>query len=109
MPKIAESVLVSYCDFCQELNERAKAHSRCKLCGSLLCGRHQITISFDCGAPEQRERTPAQDLFESLLMQVPTSFMACICPECADNSRLSEIARRVVDLRVKAVPNKGTP
>ena len=55
---------------------------------------------------KQREREPAKDLFESLLMQVPTSISAYICPECAGHSHLSEIVRRVVELSLKAVPNK---
>lgn len=97
---------MSYCDFCQEVNERVKAHLSCKLCGSLLCWRHQVAVSFVCEAPKQREREPAKDLFESLLMQVPTSISAYICPECAGHSHLSEIVRRVVELSLKAVPNK---
>ena len=100
LPKVAESVIVSYCDFCQETSPSTKATSGCWLCGALLCYRHAVNVEFLYDNPYAKEERE-----DSRLGLWVTDISHCggrICPECASHATLGEIAARLKEASINA-------
>lgn len=58
MPRVTESVVIAYCDFCGDTKSRAA--EMCELCGQLLCHEHVVTVGFRLKTRPPVTMTPKQ-------------------------------------------------
>jgi hypothetical protein len=105
LPKVAESIIVSYCDFCRGTDASSKATSACKLCGALLCYRHAVNVEFWYDNP--RTKKDQEDLLLGLWYTHICQGGGRICPECASHATLTEISTRLKEISLRAAPRSG--
>jgi hypothetical protein len=96
LPRVAESVIVNYCDFCAEQTLDTRAGAQCALCGQLVCRVHVIEVGFRVAAPQDAgSGTDYPDLVKALLEH--GGFYAgerAVCVECA-GAPLNDIVARL--------------
>lgn len=89
MPRVSETVVIPYCDFCG--NTKSRASATCELCGQLLCREHIMTVGFR----RKSRRLPSDDINITLCSTMGDYDRSegSVCPDCAKDSLGSIIAR----------------
>jgi hypothetical protein len=89
LPKVAETVIVNYCDFCPEQEAKSRAVAKCELCGQLVCYNHLIEVGFQAlHRPESSERKVERKTSWRMrrLLGRPYENRHVVCVACAQGS-----------------------
>ena len=100
MPRVAESRIVEYCDFCSEMKQQARAEGSCGICGSLVCEIHSVALQFHflrstTEAKSDEEYFRPHEEVSRLLGFHALQRTALVCPECSARSTLAELVGKV--------------
>jgi len=103
MPRVAESVIVGYCDFCVGNRAESRALGSCSFCGALVCRKHAVHVVVYQEVEQARrgwdENSETYDEASRQAYLPSYDARSMACPECASRYTLSILVSKMKVVR----------
>lgn len=94
MPRVPETVLKDYCDFCPKQESKSRAYCSCELCGQLVCQDHAVEVGFRVESAQDCDILRVAEPWRIMLERERLALgRHIVCVECSRSTLCEVVAR----------------